>query len=82
MTKKSKREERIRNNPKGVSFDDLRGILENHGFELDHGEGSHNVFIHEKTRKSLTIPKSGNEVKPVYVKQALAAIDELEDEDD
>lgn len=82
MSKKSKREERMRNNPVGVSFDDLRSVMENHGFELEHGQGSHNVFKHKETKKSLTIPKSGNDVKPVYVKQAMAAIDELEDEDD
>jgi len=82
MTRKSKREERIRNNPKNVSFDDLRGVLEDHGFSLAHGKSSHNVFVHDETKKSLTTPKSGNNVKPEYVKQALAAIDEVEEQDD
>lgn len=70
MAKRDKRLQKARNNPKGVSFDDLRGILENHGFNLDHATGSHHIFEHDKT------------VKPVYVKQVLATIDKLEAKDD
>jgi predicted RNA binding protein YcfA (HicA-like mRNA interferase family) len=45
MAKRSKLLERIRNNPKQVSFHDLRQLLESFGFELDHATGSHYVFV-------------------------------------
>ena len=71
MAKRDKRLQKARNNPKGVSFDDLRGILENHGFNLDHATGSHHIFEHEDTGDTLSIPSHDKTVKPVYVKQVL-----------
>ena len=45
MSKRKKRLEKIRQNPKNVSFDDLRQLLENNDFELDHATGSHHIFV-------------------------------------
>ena len=35
---------KLGNNPKNASFDDLRRILESHGWELNHIKGSHHKF--------------------------------------
>jgi predicted RNA binding protein YcfA (HicA-like mRNA interferase family) len=45
MSKRKKLLERIRRNPKNVSFEDLRKLLEHYGFELRRSRGSHFSFI-------------------------------------
>jgi predicted RNA binding protein YcfA (HicA-like mRNA interferase family) len=44
MTKRQKRLERIRQNPKAVSFQDLRQLLEDYGFKMRRISGSHYIF--------------------------------------
>jgi len=39
MTKRQKRLQKLRQNPKDVSFEELRQVLEDHGFVLDHATG-------------------------------------------
>ncbi|MEP7292629.1 MAG: type II toxin-antitoxin system HicA family toxin [Chloroflexota bacterium] len=78
MAKRDKRLQKLRNNPQNVSLEELRQILEDHGFWLDRIVGSHHVFraeVGEQTWK-VVIPFH-KPVKIVYVKQALAAIDEI-----
>ena len=80
MTRKQKRLQKIRNNPKGVSFADLQKVLEDYGFMLARITGSHHIF--KTTIKgetvTITIPSHGKVVKPVYVREALSHIDEIE----
>ena len=35
---------KLENNPKNASFDDVKHLLLNHGYELDHVKGSHYKF--------------------------------------
>ncbi len=75
MTKREKRLQKLRQNPKNVSFDELRQILEAEGFELDHVTGSHHVFRAEANEVVLTVViPFARPIKPVYVKQAIKAI--------
>ena len=76
MPTREKRLERARNNPKDVSFDDLRLILIDHGFEIRHGS-NHDVAVLPGTPMKVTIPRR-NPVKRPYVEQALEFIDEIE----
>jgi predicted RNA binding protein YcfA (HicA-like mRNA interferase family) len=78
VSKRQKRLERLRQNPRDVSFEELRQVLVAEGFELDHATGSHHVFRAEAGKEILTVvvPFS-RPVKTVYVKQALEAIDKL-----
>jgi hypothetical protein len=42
--RKGKLLERLKNNPKGGTFDDIRTLLSQEGFELDRVTGSHHIF--------------------------------------
>lgn len=79
MARRSKRLDRIRNNPRDVSFDDLRRVLQDQGFVLLRSRGSHQVFAVPGTNPILTIAER-DPVKPPYVRKALAMIDSLEEE--
>lgn len=81
MSKRAKRLQRIRQNPRNVAFRDLQTVLEDYGFVLDRTDGSHNSFVGKVRGEDvlLTIPLS-HPLKPVYVKQALALIDQIEAE--
>jgi predicted RNA binding protein YcfA (HicA-like mRNA interferase family) len=48
VSKRRKRLEKLRQNPKDVSFDDLRKVLEDFGFELVRSCGSHFAFRHDE----------------------------------
>ena len=78
MSKRSKRLDRIRQNPTNVSLDDLRRVLEDYGFVLERSEGSHFTFsvIIANQTKLLVVPYR-RPVKPIYVKKALQIIDEV-----
>jgi predicted RNA binding protein YcfA (HicA-like mRNA interferase family) len=79
MAKRDKRLHRLQQNPKNVSLDELRQVLEDHGFWLDRVVGSHYIFRAEHGERvwKLTIPYN-KPIKIIYVKQALVAIDEID----
>jgi predicted RNA binding protein YcfA (HicA-like mRNA interferase family) len=76
MTKREKRLQKMRQNPKNVSFDELRSVLEDFGFELVRTSGSHHSFsiIIDGEPRLLVIPYR-RPVKVVYVREALKLID-------
>ncbi|MFC1961234.1 toxin HicA [Chloroflexota bacterium] len=79
MTKKEKRLEKARRNPKNVSFEDLRCILFDHGFVEISSRGSHHTFRYGKWR--LTVARRKPHVLATYVKQAIRIIDKSNEED-
>ena len=77
MSRRDKRLEKIRHNPKNVSFEELQTILLSFGFKLDRVAGSHHIFVLEvddNDKKVLTVPFR-RPLKPIYVKQAIHLID-------
>lgn len=79
MSKRKKRLQRIRQNPKNVSFEDLRQLLEDYGFVLERSSGSHHSFkVQIKGETILFVVPYRRPVKPNYVKDALLLIEELE----
>lgn len=82
MSKNKKRWDKIRNNPKTVSFRELMTALRSYGFEihLGRGKGSHArvKFVLDDHKWRYTIPSHGKYVKAVYVKNILALIDEID----
>ena len=89
MTKREKRLQKLRQNPKTVSFDDLRTVLERFGFTLIRSSGSHFHFRAkvDDTIFQVTVPLKRPYIKAVYIKRVLEVIDELismsnDDEDD
>lgn len=80
MSRRAKLLAAARNNPRDVSFEDLRKLLEDAGCVCRQSSsgGSHYVFTHSVVQKQLSIPRS-RPVKKVYVDIALRWIDEIEE---
>ena len=70
--RKQKLLDRLTNNPKDATFDDLRTLLFYEGFELERVTGSHHVF--KKAGIRFVIPVHANRVKSVYVRRVIALI--------
>lgn len=83
MTRRQKRLEKIRQNPKNVKFADLRQLLEDYGFELKRTKGSHHTFVGMvgEEKVSLVVPFK-KPLNTIYVKKALSIIDQIEHVDD
>ena len=81
MSKRAKLGERIAQNPKNVSIEDLRTLLEAYGFKLNRTKGSHHSFVGSVGGRSvlLTIPYR-RPLQAIYVKKALALIAQIETE--
>jgi len=71
---------KIKNNPKDVRFDDLEILLTRvGGFESTPGSGDHYGFSHPDLPNPITVDSRGKHkpLKPIYVKKALQAFEEL-----
>lgn len=68
--------ERLKNNPQGATFDDIRRLLSQEGFELDRVTGSHHIF--KRPGITFVIPVHRNRVKSVYVKRVIELIEDAE----
>ena len=82
MSRKQKRLQKVRQNPKNVTFDELRRVLEDFQFEMRPSQGtSHHFFRAEIKRRvwSMTIPFKRPHLNVVYVKKALFMLDEIID---
>lgn len=77
MSRRQKRLDRIRNNRRDVSFSELCRVLNDHGFGIRSGKGSHYVAIHPETGVTMTLVRR-DPVRQVYVERALEAIDAVE----
>ena len=77
--RKRKLLDRLTNNPKGATFDDIRALLHYEGFKLDRVTGSHHIF--KKAGTTFVIPVQSNRVKSVYVKRVIALIEQLKEDD-
>ncbi|MBZ0320458.1 MAG: type II toxin-antitoxin system HicA family toxin [Anaerolineae bacterium] len=78
MSKKKKRLEKLRQNPKNVSFEELSQVLSDWGFVLKRTAGSHHQFEVEVglNKYSITIPFR-RPIKEYYVKEAVSIIDKI-----
>ena len=79
MSRKEKRDTRIRNNPNDVDFREIIPWLADHGFTLDRIEGSHHIFSHVKGMVLNFQPDRNGKAKVYQVKQAISALDELKE---
>ncbi len=79
MSRKEKRDSKIRNNPSDVDFREIGPWLTDRGFTLDRVEGSHHIFSHQKGKLLNFQPDRNGKAKPYQVKQAIKVLDELEE---
>jgi predicted RNA binding protein YcfA (HicA-like mRNA interferase family) len=75
MSRRDKQIERMRENPRNVRFDDIDAILRSLGFD-SRQKGSHVVYTNGEYR--ITVPVNRPFIKPVYVKQLLRLLDEMD----
>lgn len=77
MSQLEKLLERIRHNPKTVTFDELDKILRRNGFERRQPGGGSSHYIYRKAgQPPLTIPRKAPYVKEEYVKLVMDALGE------
>lgn len=70
---------RLRNNPKNVSLEDLISLLASYGIILERVRGSHHVFNAQVGDKVYTLPiPFQRPLKAIYVKKALELIELIE----
>jgi predicted RNA binding protein YcfA (HicA-like mRNA interferase family) len=68
VTSKKRRRERILAEPPEADFDDVTGVLTDHGWRLDRERGSHAVFT-KPGEYPITVPKvGGRRVKRTYLR--------------
>ncbi len=73
MSKYDKLIEKMKNNPKNISFEELEKILKKEGYESINTGGSHWVFRKEN-EISITIPYK-KPIKIIYVKKVLEILE-------
>jgi predicted RNA binding protein YcfA (HicA-like mRNA interferase family) len=80
MSKFEKDLAKLKQNPKNVHFEELEKILLRFGFTKRQRGSSHAVFT--KGKNVLTVPIKRPFLKSVYVRQALAVIEDMIDLDE
>jgi len=75
MTRAAKAIEAAKQNPKGLSFAQLRSIVEAAGFTLKRVSGSHHVYSRPGIAEIINIQPAGKDAKPYQVRQVLELIE-------
>jgi predicted RNA binding protein YcfA (HicA-like mRNA interferase family) len=83
MSKREKLRRKLRNNPQGVTMQEVELLLTQFGFTLARVRGSHHIYEYEAgdVWKQIIVPLHGRKVKTIYVKKIVDVIDELFPED-
>ncbi len=81
MTKRDKLRQRIEQNPKTVTFEELDQLLRGSGFQLRQPGSGSSHFYYKRGRISVSVPRRRPHLLPIYVKLALAAIDKADEEE-
>jgi hypothetical protein len=68
--------EQMRKNPRDWRIDTLLTVAARYGIEIRNHGGSHHVFSFPGIELMITIP-AHRPIKPVYVKQLVALIDQI-----
>ena len=76
MSKAEKTLEAMRANPRDWRMDSLETVARRYGITVRKTGGSHFVFMHADSDLAVTIP-SRRPIKPVYVIQFLALLDDV-----
>lgn len=82
MTKRDKLRQRIEQNPKAVTFEELDQLLRSNGFEARQPGGGSSHYFYKRGRVTVSVPRRRPHLLAIYVKLALAATDKAEEEND
>lgn len=80
MTKLDRLLERMRNNPRDWSIEDLKALARRHGIEWRQPDTSHVTFSRQGVAP-LTVP-AHKPIKPIYVSRFVAMIENVRSLDD
>lgn len=80
MTKKAKLFQKIKNNPKVVSFNDLDGLLIGYGFACRAPSSGSSHHIYTLGRHQISVPYKRPYVKEVYVRHVLEILAQIDEE--
>ena len=80
MTQREKLRRRIEQNPNAVRFEDLDRLVQAYGFQVRQPRGGSSHHFYKRGRATISIPRRRPHLLPIYVRQALAAIDRAEEE--
>ena len=80
MSKLEKLRKRIEQGPKHVRFEDLDKLLLAYGFEVRRPKRGGSHYYYSKGKIKISVPKRRPHVLPAYVRLALKAIDQAEEE--
>jgi len=75
MSKKVKRNQKIRNNPHDIRFSEAISWIKDNGFEFDRQEGSHQIFINHETGHRVNFQEVHGKAKGYQIIQAIKKID-------
>lgn len=78
MTRREKLLAAIRNNPKGVRFEDACGAAEAIGFVRAGGKGSHTVYARTGEPTILNFQNRGGYIPPYQARQLIEMMDKYE----
>jgi hypothetical protein len=81
MSTRKKLIEKIRNNPADVSYDDLRNLVENFGYELRKGGGGSHRWFRQAGFPPIHFPEH-KPIKKHYVEEVIAIIEKYFDVDE
>ncbi|ADJ29617.1 type II toxin-antitoxin system HicA family toxin [Nitrosococcus watsonii] len=76
MSKAEKLLAKMRTNPRDWRIDELETVAKCFGIDVRKTGGSHFVFLHPDSELAVTIPFK-RPIKPVYVTQFLALLDDI-----
>jgi predicted RNA binding protein YcfA (HicA-like mRNA interferase family) len=82
VTKRDKRIETMRRNPRQVTAEELHAALTGLGFTCRSGKGDHRVYVHADLTYPVIVDPNKPHLKRYIVLNALKAIDDLEEEED
>lgn len=80
MTSYRKLLEKVRNNPKNVTFQELERLMNGAGFSCNPGKGDHYRFTHPKLNHPIIVDSRGKrkDLAPIYVKRCIEYIEYLD----
>lgn len=81
MTQAAKLLRKMRRNPRDWRIEDFETIADRFEIKVRKAGGSHAVFFHEASGRSLSVP-SRKPIKPIYVQAFVAMLDDLGANDD
>jgi predicted RNA binding protein YcfA (HicA-like mRNA interferase family) len=79
MTQKDKLLQRVRNNPKGVRFEELDALLTQFGFERRQPKGGSSHYVYRHGATMITVARHKPFIHSQAVKDVVEMIDQLLD---